>query len=335
MEDQKEKPQSEEVLSRYNLLMHAKESGNIAETCREYGLSRKSFYKWKKRYIENGLDGLVSKDALKERKSTFSKEEKTVVNISLESPSYGPSKIASTCLDHNIKISPSSVQKILNKNEIGTIRDRAKHLETASEEVDIHPSVSILSFLESYDKRYKDRDLILESGLTFAQGGKRIGRTQNGKEIGLQTIINLDTQFAFCHVFKGDSTFDALFVLRDIVIPFMKARGLTMSILLTKNSRVFTDKRLPYNQYIVSSGLNHHALSKRSAASVTQFFISVKNEFLTSCDINSMNIGDIQRNLQSWVDEYNKKPIQLFPNYGESPQNKWQNLIEENQKTTL
>lgn len=334
MEDEKKRP-TEEVLSRYNILMHAKESGNIAETCREYGLSRKSFYKWKNRYTENGLNGLISKHSLKNRRSTFEKEENNVLNLSLESPSHGPSKISVQCSESGMLISPSSIQKILNKHGLGTIRDRVKYLENKANEFGFNPEpdknkdqLKIIDFLESYDKRYKDKDLISDDNLCFAQGGKKIGKTINGKEIGLQTIINLNTQLAFCHVYKGDSTFDTLFILRNIVLPFINNAGHKMGTIFTKNSRVYTDHNLPYNNFIKQSGIDHHALSKRSAASITQFFIEVKNEFLPSCDVKNMSIGDIQKEVKAWVDEYNNTPIPLFPNYGESPQSKWEKIKE-------
>jgi ACT domain-containing protein len=341
MEDET-KRSTEEILSRYKILMHAKESGNIAETCREYGLSRKSFYKWKNRYIENGLNGLINKHSLKEKRSTFEKEENNVLNLSLESPSHGPSKISVQCSANGMLISPSSIQKILNKNSLGTIRDRVKYLENKASEFIFNKQpdknkdqLKIINFLESYDKRYKDKNLISNNNLCFAQGGKKIGKTINGKEIGLQTIINLNTQLAFCHVYKGDSTFDTLFILRNIALPFISEAGHEMGTIFTKKSRVFTDHNLPYNNFIKQSGIDHHALSKRSAASITQFFIEIKNEFLPSCDVKNMNIGDIRKEVKAWVDEYNNKPILLFPNYGESPQSKWEKIIKTEEIPTI
>jgi transposase-like protein len=41
------------------ILHHAEEvTGNVALTCRYYGISRQVFYKWRQRYDEHGLDGL-------------------------------------------------------------------------------------------------------------------------------------------------------------------------------------------------------------------------------------------------------------------------------------
>jgi transposase-like protein len=45
---------------RLAVLRHAEEvSGNVAATCRYYGISRNVFYRWKRRYEAEGLGGRV------------------------------------------------------------------------------------------------------------------------------------------------------------------------------------------------------------------------------------------------------------------------------------
>lgn len=44
---------------RLAVLQHAEEvSGNVTATCRYYGISRNVFYRWKRRYEDEGIDGL-------------------------------------------------------------------------------------------------------------------------------------------------------------------------------------------------------------------------------------------------------------------------------------
>jgi transposase-like protein len=44
---------------RLAILRHAEEiTGNVALTCRYYGISRQCFYTWRRRYDARGLDGL-------------------------------------------------------------------------------------------------------------------------------------------------------------------------------------------------------------------------------------------------------------------------------------
>ena len=44
---------------RLAIIRHAREvTGNVAQTCRHFGLSRRTFYKWKPRYEAQGEAGL-------------------------------------------------------------------------------------------------------------------------------------------------------------------------------------------------------------------------------------------------------------------------------------
>ncbi|WP_374194527.1 helix-turn-helix domain-containing protein [Amycolatopsis sp. MtRt-6] len=46
------------------VLRHAEEvSGNVAATCRYYGISRTVFYRWKRRYEDEGIDGLKDRSS--------------------------------------------------------------------------------------------------------------------------------------------------------------------------------------------------------------------------------------------------------------------------------
>lgn len=46
---------------RHKFLQHAKKSGNVAQTCRYFGISREKFYKWKRRFDELGAAGLADR----------------------------------------------------------------------------------------------------------------------------------------------------------------------------------------------------------------------------------------------------------------------------------
>ena len=51
--------QQRKVRHRLAMLRHAEEvTGNAAATCRYYGISRQSFYKWQRRYEDLGEAGL-------------------------------------------------------------------------------------------------------------------------------------------------------------------------------------------------------------------------------------------------------------------------------------
>ncbi len=47
------------AVHRLAIIRHAQEmTGNVAKTCRYYGISRQAYYKWLRRHAEGGLDAL-------------------------------------------------------------------------------------------------------------------------------------------------------------------------------------------------------------------------------------------------------------------------------------
>ena len=54
-----DREQQRKIRHRLAVLRHAEEvSGNVAATCRYYGISRPVFYKWHNRFDELGAEGL-------------------------------------------------------------------------------------------------------------------------------------------------------------------------------------------------------------------------------------------------------------------------------------
>ncbi|MGI5143573.1 MULTISPECIES: IS481 family transposase [unclassified Streptomyces] len=103
---------------RLAVLRHAEEvSGNIAATCRYYGISRQCFYTWRRRYEAEGLDGL--KDRSSAPHHTPHATTADVVEKILwlrQQYHFGPAKISMYLQRyHDVAISTSGVWRILKK----------------------------------------------------------------------------------------------------------------------------------------------------------------------------------------------------------------------------
>ena len=44
---------------RFKVLQQAGDARSVARTCRHHGMSRNTFYKWRRRFAEQGVAGLV------------------------------------------------------------------------------------------------------------------------------------------------------------------------------------------------------------------------------------------------------------------------------------
>ena len=125
-----------QVRRRLAILLHAEEvTGNVAMTCRYYGITRQSFYVWKRRYDELGEDGL--KDRSRRPKTCPNATHVDVVGKIIylrQNYHFGPAKISMYLKRyHDVDISSSGVWRILKRLEFNRLpsSQRYKRLEQA------------------------------------------------------------------------------------------------------------------------------------------------------------------------------------------------------------
>ena len=118
------------VNHRLAVLQHAAEvTGNVARTCRYYGISRQTFYKWLRRYEEQGLEGLRDRSS-RPHNSPNATNAEVVGKIMYLRQQYhfGPHKIAMYLKRyHDITISPSGVWRILVRLDLNRLPSSQRH----------------------------------------------------------------------------------------------------------------------------------------------------------------------------------------------------------------
>jgi len=119
-----DREQQRKVRHRLGVLRHAEEvTGNVAATCRYYGISRPTFYKWLHRYEELGEAGLRDGSS---RPHYCPHETRTEIVGKIvylrRSYHFGPRKIAMYLARyHDITISPSGVWRILKRLDMNRL----------------------------------------------------------------------------------------------------------------------------------------------------------------------------------------------------------------------
>jgi transposase len=103
---------------RLAIIRHAREvTGNVAKTCRYYGISRQAYYKWLRRYEEEGIEGLRDRSRAPHT-CPHATEAEVVGKIIYLRRSYhfGPHKIAMYLgRYHDVQVSPSGIWRILRR----------------------------------------------------------------------------------------------------------------------------------------------------------------------------------------------------------------------------
>ena len=98
-------------------------TGNVAATCRYYGISRPTFYKWRNRYEELGPDGLRDRSSRPHHSPTATRSEVVAKIVYLRQHyHFGPLKIAMYLKRyHDIDMSSSGVLRVLDRLGIGRL----------------------------------------------------------------------------------------------------------------------------------------------------------------------------------------------------------------------
>lgn len=111
---------------RLSWLGHFKNTGNIAKTCRHFGISRSTFYFWYKRYLKNGKRGLRN---LSSRPNTINNTLRIVIKAVIKfrkEKLIGPKKIAGLLARNNMNISYITVYRILKKFKLNKLSKISK-----------------------------------------------------------------------------------------------------------------------------------------------------------------------------------------------------------------
>jgi len=113
---------SKEARQRLKWFDYFKECGNAAKTCRHFGIPRKSFYKWQRRYDPNNLFSLEdrSKAPIDPRKPEITPlQEERVIKLRKKYLCYSKIKLAKIYETlYNEKISSWKVQRVIQKYKL-------------------------------------------------------------------------------------------------------------------------------------------------------------------------------------------------------------------------
>jgi len=118
---------------RLRVMRRAQELGNVSAACREAGISRTLFYRWRKRFERYGPDGLHPRRRQARRgrpPQTPLHMEQLVVGFALAWPTWGCARLAAHLARQGLAhLAPSTVQRILRRAGLPTRRERLVALE--------------------------------------------------------------------------------------------------------------------------------------------------------------------------------------------------------------
>lgn len=140
----------DDVLFGYRLRLFtlAEELGNVSEACRQMGVDRSTYYRWKPRLERYGLDGLRIRERRRPRMPNQISPhlEHKVLAFALGHPGYGPRRISAELLrakSGGIRISEHGVWRVLGRFNLNTRSKRlaliARHADPYERKPEVRP----------------------------------------------------------------------------------------------------------------------------------------------------------------------------------------------------
>ena len=122
------------IKNKLGLLHLAEEPGNVSQACKILGSSRDTFYRYKELYETGGIEAL-REQSLQGRanfKNRVALEtENRLIQLSIEYPTWGPTRMRNELLKENITLSTTGIRGIWLRHEMETCDKRLKRLEVA------------------------------------------------------------------------------------------------------------------------------------------------------------------------------------------------------------
>jgi IS30 family transposase len=270
-----------DIKRKLKVINHAKETGNITKTCRYFGISRQSFYIWRKLYEEFGEQGFINSKPcpINPRLRTPHEIVEKIINLRTKYH-FGPERIA-LYLDrfHTIKISASSVYHVLKRNGLGRLPRNTPRRTVAS---------------RRYEKQVPGHHVQVD--VKFLQfksaGGKKIKRYQ-------YTAIDDATRIRALKIYERHNQAHAIKFINHVVECF----PIRIETIRTDRGHEFQAR---FHWHVEDMGMQHIYIKPRSPhlnGKVERSHLTAQREFYQSLDYT--DDVDLRKKLAHWEEFYN------------------------------
>jgi transposase InsO family protein len=314
---------------RLSVLDLAKALGNVSAACKQRGMSRTQFYEYKRRFQTHGIEGLVDLPPVHHSHpaTTPPEVEQRILSVSLEHPAWGCNRLSDTLKLEGINISAITIQKILNRNEMGSRYDRWLKLEEQHSQKAIELTGEQVAFIEKQNPAFRERHVESNApGELLCQDTFFVGHLKGVGKVYLHSVVDAYCSYAFGFLHTSKQAEAAAAVLHNDALPFYQAKGLAVKAVLTDNGREFCGKDdHPFELYLELNDIEHrHTQVRRPQTNgfVERFQGTVLDEFFRLVFRTKLyeTVEALQTDLDAWLHEYNyERPHQGYRNLGKRP----------------
>ena len=323
------KAENKVIQHKMSVLQLAEALGNISQACRQRGVSRTQFYEYKRRFQTHGIEGLRDLPPIAKNHPFTTPPEVVarIIALSKLHPSKGCNYLEALLKAEGYQVSFVTIQKILDKEGLGTRYDRWLALEREKAGQPIELSAEQIAFIEKHNPQYQERHVeSSKPGELLNQDTFFVGTLKGVGRVYMHTVVDTfnSMAFGFLHVSKQPEA--AVAVLHNDVLPFYKKHKTKVENILTDNGREYCGTEThPYQIYLELNEIKHRMTKVRTPRTngfVERFNRTMLDEFfrIKFREKPYNTVDQLQVDFDIWLRFYNeKRPHQGYRNMGKTP----------------
>jgi len=303
------------------VIQRAAALGNVSQACREFGISRTLFYRWRKRLLRYGPAGLRPRPAHPTRwpRQAAPALEHAILAYALLWPTHGPARIAAQLKQPrwgSWRISASGVYSILRRQGLQTRWERLTRLEA-------HSVVAVGLVTErTRPRRARPHIEAQRPGDLVSLDAFYIGKLKGVGKVWQVTACDAACSYALATVVPRVTVQSAIRVLREHVVPAYQRAGHRIRAVLTDGGPEWSPA---FTRACQALGIQHRRTKPRHAWTngfverlqgtiLTELWrVAFRRTYYTS-------LGQLDRDLQAYLRFYNReRPHQGYRLQGRTP----------------
>jgi len=290
---------------RVRVLDHAGLHG-VSSTCRTFGISRQSYYRWAHRAARYGLSALMPKArrSSAQPNATPTHVVEIILAEAIARPTLGARRLLEHLAEREVALSASGVQKVLLRHHLGHRRERIAAL------AQITAAETGLVTDEARNGPFGFCHFAARPGDLVALDTFYVGKLKGVGSVYQLTAIDTTTRWAVAQLFIGDKSAATAARFVDHVITVLENIGIELSGVLTDNGPEFAGKQ--FTSHMERFGVTHHRIPPRSPnhnAVCERFQGTVLQEFYRPAFHRQRfdTLAQLDTQLQGFLHRYNTK----------------------------
>lgn len=309
---------------RYRILQHGMKLGNVKNTCEMYGISRTIYYKWLKRYKQDGLAGLeeVSPQKPKMPNQVSQAIEKAILEHVVQYPADGPRQIYYKLDSDGYKVGETGIYRVLARNKLNHRKERELYSKERALQKASRKGAGGLDYkLRSKSNQYP--------GYIVMETVDCVGKIEGIGKVYQYVIYDVHSKWGRVKLYTSKNAIHISEYINMKIVPLMKTFNLPIKNIVRENRPEFSRywERRAYNKNSYIGRLNAQywtfpADQKEILRPIDEFIDRLHREFYKDKleSTEAINFETLETALEAYLRTYNfTQVITEGPNQGKTP----------------